>query len=68
MDHNSSEAERCESQRTAVEYSAGGKSRKPRMVPGLRFARAAIVICLVMLMGACATTFQRPGPVDDTAL
>jgi len=38
------------------------------MLPGPRFAREAMVICLVIFMVGCATTFQRPGPVDDTAL
>jgi len=38
------------------------------MPPGPRFAREAMVICLVIFMVGCATTFQRPGPVNDTPL
>jgi len=33
-----------------------------------RLARGAVVLCLVLLLGACGTPFRRPATFDDAAL
>lgn len=51
---------------------AGHVARDGRGQAGKRltghFVRDSVVVCLVMLTGACATSFEIPGPFDDTTL
>ena len=59
---------RCGNRGTAVESCVGGPSGTPRKPFVLRFAREAVVLFLLMLLGSCATPYRRPEPVDEAAL
>ncbi len=65
---NKVETRKAGSRPAAGETFAGGPSGTPRLLPGPRFARAVMVLFLVALLGACATPYRRPDPVEDTAL
>lgn len=42
--------------------------RYAHLAPGYRPVRVAVVLCLTILLGACASSFQLPGPPDTAAL
>ncbi len=68
MNHSKSRTKSSGNRCNAVECFASYNTRKPRMVSGWCYVRMSMVVFLVMIIGACATTFKRPGPFDDTGL
>ncbi|HBX42370.1 MAG TPA: hypothetical protein DEH27_00480 [Deltaproteobacteria bacterium] len=59
---------RCGDRWTAAAFCACEPPRMPRMPSVLRPVRGAVVLCLLLLLGACATPFHRPDPLDEAAL
>lgn len=59
---------RCGNRGAAAAFCAIEPPEMPRMPSVLPLPRGAVALCLVVLLGACATPFHRPGPFDEAAL
>jgi hypothetical protein len=68
MNHSKLRMESSENTCNVVKCFPGSNIRKPRMIQGWCFVHIIIVVCLVMIMGGCATSFDKPGPFDDKDL
>ncbi len=56
---------------TAASEDARRQGRNAGMIPRPCALHGSLVLCIALLMGACATTFEAPAPisdVDDAAL
>lgn len=53
---------------TAASEETRRQGRNAGITPRPCALHGSLVLCIALLMGACATTFERPAPVDDTAL
>jgi hypothetical protein len=47
---------------------AGAKLWNPRKIPGSSYALISIFLNLVMILGACGTSFEKPDSFDNTGL
>jgi hypothetical protein len=68
MNHNKPKTNRFENSCHEAEFIADSNTGKPRLIRGWCFVHIIIVVCLVMIMGGCATSFDKPGPFDDEDL
>jgi len=68
MNHNKSGTKRSGNFHNTVESFAGFMKKKFRMVPVWWYIRIIIVMCIVMIISACASTFESPNLFDDTGL
>ena len=68
MNHNKSGTKRSGNCRNTVDSFAGSMKKKFKMVPVWWCIRITIVMYLVMIIMACAATFERPGLFDGTSL
>ena len=53
---------------TAASEDARRQGQNAGMIPRPCALHGSLVLCVALLMGACATTFERPAPVDDAVL
>ncbi len=53
---------------TAASEDTRRRARNAGMAPRPCALHGSLVLCIAVLMGACATTFEKPAPVDDAAL
>lgn len=68
MNHSKPKTNRFENTCQEAEFISDSNTRKPRLVSDWCCAGLSMVVCFVMIIGACATHFERPGPFDDTDL
>jgi hypothetical protein len=68
MNHNKSGTKRTGNYRNTVGSFAGSMKKKFRMVSVWWYINIIIVMYIVMIIMACAATFERPGLFDDTSL
>jgi hypothetical protein len=68
MNHSKPKTNRFENTCHEAELFADAKTRKHRLVSDWCCVGLSMVVCFVMIIGACATHFERPGPFDNTDL
>jgi hypothetical protein len=68
MNHNKSGTKRTGNCRNTVESFAGSMKKKFRVVSVWWYIYIIIVMYIVMIIMACAATFERPGLFDDKSL
>ncbi len=69
MTPNKPEIRTTRDRSTEIEYRGGcKKGSKPTLDTGMRAIRLVILLCVAMLLGACATSFENPGPFDEISL
>jgi hypothetical protein len=68
MKYNKPKTARSTKRRGLGELCAGPSTGKLRKIPGSSYALTGIFVSLVMIMGACATHFERPDVFDEAGL
>ena len=68
MNHSKPKTNRFENSCHKAEFFVDSNTRKPRLVSDWCCVSLSMVVCFVMIIGACAAHFERPGPFDDTDL
>jgi len=68
MNHSKPKTNRFENSCRKVEFFADSNTRKPRLVSDWCYVGLSMVVCFVMIIGACAAHFERPAPFDNTDL
>lgn len=68
MNQSKPKTNRSENSCHEAEFFVGSNTGKPRLVSDWRCVGLGMVVCFVMIIGACATHFERPGPFDNTGL
>jgi hypothetical protein len=68
MNHSKPKTHPFENTCHKAELFADAKTRKHRLVSDWCCVSLSMVVCFVMIIGACASHFERPGPFDNTDL
>ena len=68
MNHSKPKTNRFENRFHKAGFFSGSNIRMPRWVSNWCCVGLSMVVCFVMIIGACATHFERPGPFDNTDL